>query len=765
MSTLVQIGLSNALFAAGLAVLAFVVTRIGRNRHVAHALWLLVLVKLVTPPIWHLPLPRVAQLSATAADSDKYREAGALERAGVSEGHVDSSARADGDASPTADLRDMASLEEASVPSELPGTSAPSPDLRSAARVIAADQSVRDSSGKGFIVDGHAVRVLAWSWIATSAFWALVGCVRIVRFSRRVAIAAEPASDALRERAEQLALRFGLRRKPELRLVEGNVSPMLWPLASRPLILVPRRLVESLTLPQLDTVIAHELAHVARRDELVRFVEAAVTALYWWNPIVWWARRELHAAEEDCCDSLVVATLPDARRAYGEALLHAGEMIAFGRSSPALASTFGLPGHSMQSQLLKRRIEMILDHELPRSASWPARLGMLALAVVVLPLAATAMSDEGRDQEPVRVSPHMYQWRGESTTPEAGAAAESARGDSIGASTFARQDVDTAPDGGTEAKPAPGALAPSTYESKSPAGVETETTAVEKQTADRVSTTQGATRIEIVYDPVAGIVVRGPKRQVETLLVAKDFLLRAMKPQDAAETDESKSRTGAQSDQMTLSDSSVENLDELEDAVRLLLNAINTQSASGRVSSFAGGGYSGGTGGAAFSTGSSSLRQRPDGSFAGGTTQSGSNFPGGGNTMAANLPEPEIAELRKALKALAAALEARKAEGFPPRQSVQRRPETPWSYYYGSTGHREPTESERAAYEYELRLLELDIAEQKVVTDKLAEANALVPGAIDEHEVQLAQIQLQRAETKLDLFKAQHPEFNRKDEK
>src|SRR5262245_35983674 len=70
MSTLLALGLANSACAAVLAVPAYLVSRYARRPALAHALWLLVLLKLVTPPVirpglaW---LPAAAEESAEAA--------------------------------------------------------------------------------------------------------------------------------------------------------------------------------------------------------------------------------------------------------------------------------------------------------------------------------------------------------------------------------------------------------------------------------------------------------------------------------------------------------------------------------------------------------------------------------------------------------------------------------------------------------------------------------------------------------------------------
>jgi beta-lactamase regulating signal transducer with metallopeptidase domain len=377
MTSILQLAASNVLFAALLALLALAVSRLWKNQHVSHLMWVIVLAKLVTPPLWNVHVPVLAAIhsaSTSVTEDDGLRQQGesadqiTLESNALSypEEAVDdlsTGATQDGFFPPTATdelvERDASALEgepHALIPAGTP-------------RV------------------GGWPTVLAALWAASSAFCAILVIVRVFRF-HRLARRGEPADGRLVQRVGRLGKRLGLRRIPDVRVLEAEVSPMVWLLARRQMLLLPKRLVAELTPAQLDTVIAHELAHLARRDDLVRLLETVVSCLFWWNPIVWFARRELHAAEEDCCDALVVCLLPESRRQYGEALLRAAEMVTFGRSLPALASAFG------QKRVLKRRIEMILKHKFQRSASWQARLALLILALAVLPLAATAMSQQ-----------------------------------------------------------------------------------------------------------------------------------------------------------------------------------------------------------------------------------------------------------------------------------------------------------------------------------------------------------------------------------
>jgi hypothetical protein len=138
---------------------------------------------------------------------------------------------------------------------------------------------------------------------------------------------------------------------------------------------------QSLDEDQQSMLLVHELAHLKRGDHLLRLFELGVTALYWWLPVVWWARFALHDAEEQCCDAWVVWAFPKKARAYAETLLETVDFLhSSGSPEPLLASSFGKVHH------LRRRLTMIMLGTTPRHLSRSSALGALALAALTLPL-------------------------------------------------------------------------------------------------------------------------------------------------------------------------------------------------------------------------------------------------------------------------------------------------------------------------------------------------------------------------------------------
>ena len=168
-------------------------------------------------------------------------------------------------------------------------------------------------------IPAAAAAPASWSWEAIAlglvlsgalAWWA-VAAVRIVRFDRLLRDV-EPMPAEWQDEAAELAARLGLRRPPSAYLVPGDLPPMLWAFGRRVRLLVPSRLWATLGDDERTALLLHELAHLRRRDHWVRWLELAVAGLYWWHPAVWWIRRALREAEEQCCDAWVVSAMPQA---------------------------------------------------------------------------------------------------------------------------------------------------------------------------------------------------------------------------------------------------------------------------------------------------------------------------------------------------------------------------------------------------------------------------------------------------------------------
>src|SRR5262249_49362117 len=137
---------------------------------------------------------------------------------------------------------------------------------------------------------------------------------------------------------------------------------------------------ERLSPEGLRAVLAHELAHLRRRDHWVRWLELAAECLWWWNPVFLFVRRRIRQNAELACDAWVLTVMPKARRAYAEALLPVGEAA----SRPAEpAPVLGVGGDDRDD--FQRRLTMIMREPVACQLPRRALLAIGALALVSIP--------------------------------------------------------------------------------------------------------------------------------------------------------------------------------------------------------------------------------------------------------------------------------------------------------------------------------------------------------------------------------------------
>ncbi len=228
----------------------------------------------------------------------------------------------------------------------------------------------------------ESVALIPWrvivtaTWLSVALLVLALALYRSLRFSRLLRTTCQ-ASATLATDAAGLARRLGVSPCPELRVVPAAISPMLWFPGRSLQILLPAGLLRRLAPLELQALVAHELAHVCRRDHWVRRFELLVGALFWWHPVTWWARRAMRKAEEESCDAWVVHALPGHARAYAEGLLKTVEFVVDARTPvPALACGAG-------TRNLRERLTMILTQRVAAPSSARQRC-LLAIAAGAL---------------------------------------------------------------------------------------------------------------------------------------------------------------------------------------------------------------------------------------------------------------------------------------------------------------------------------------------------------------------------------------------
>ena len=343
---LIQIGLSNACIALALAIVALVVEATVKRPQLAHLLWLLVFIKLVTPPLVSIPIVTTGGLTDNT----------------------------------TVIIQDHSQLD------------IDEKEISATSNIFVSETEISPLAKIKFLMLDYGKAWLPPIWLLGIMVVFAWSMVRVFRFHRLLTLGSEIAPQKLQTVAAGIASRLGLKSVPTIYTTSAPLSPLVWWLGGKVRIVIPTVLLEQMDTQQFEWVMAHELAHVRRRDYLVRWIEWLACVCFWWNPLVWWARHRLRASEEICCDVLVVSSLKPEPHSYANLLLTAIEyLVRPVLRPPAIASEINSGG------FLERRFKMIMSENFQRKNAHWLQLCVLLLAVVVLPL-SMAFAQDGNDK-------------------------------------------------------------------------------------------------------------------------------------------------------------------------------------------------------------------------------------------------------------------------------------------------------------------------------------------------------------------------------
>src|SRR5690606_30003360 len=183
-------------------------------------------------------------------------------------------------------------------------------------------------------VPGPITIALVVVWLSGSLLVLLESARRAVRLA------------ALVDRASPTPGPAGVRSALPIRYSKAPIEPALVGFL-RPVLLMPTDVEARLSPAQLDAVIAHELCHWRRRDNLTGTLHLLVEALFWFHPLVWWIGARLVEERERACDEAVIEAGHD-RRAYAEAILNVAELRV---ASPILCAA-GVGGVGLKGRIM-----------------------------------------------------------------------------------------------------------------------------------------------------------------------------------------------------------------------------------------------------------------------------------------------------------------------------------------------------------------------------------------------------------------------------
>ncbi len=186
----------------------------------------------------------------------------------------------------------------------------------------------------------------------------------------------------LREGREVEALRRlertgGTQRQIEIFLTRTSLEPGIFGIV-RPVLLWPAGISQRLEDAHVESIVAHELMHVSRRDNLTAALHMLVEAIFWFHPGVWWLGKRLVVERECACDEEVLELGAD-REVYSESIL---KICEFCLGSP-LECVSGVTGAD-----LKNRIVRIMTESAAGNLNFSRKLilGVIGFLAFALPI-------------------------------------------------------------------------------------------------------------------------------------------------------------------------------------------------------------------------------------------------------------------------------------------------------------------------------------------------------------------------------------------
>lgn len=185
--------------------------------------------------------------------------------------------------------------------------------------------------------------------------------------------------------ADDVGRRLGVRRPVRIAITQHPAMLVTWGVIA-PVILLPKS-ADAWPADRIHLVLAHEMAHLVRRDWLVQLAAEMLRAINWFNPLFWIACARLRRESEHACDDIVLR-LGTGGTAY------ASHLVDLARSFSAHGRTW-LPAPSIaRPSTLERRVRAMLNPQLDRRpVSMKSRAALAALLLAIaLPIAAATQA-------------------------------------------------------------------------------------------------------------------------------------------------------------------------------------------------------------------------------------------------------------------------------------------------------------------------------------------------------------------------------------
>jgi beta-lactamase regulating signal transducer with metallopeptidase domain len=193
---------------------------------------------------------------------------------------------------------------------------------------------------------------------------------------------------------------FNIKRQVRILTGHKNISPFTLGVF-KPVIYLPKCFIQQQDFETIESIIAHEMAHIKSGDDIWINLQNVIQMIYFYNPVVWLAGRQLHQVREQFCDVMVLSKQTLTKKTYGYGLLNAIQM-----NLELTDNLLVLPNFTNHKQWLVQRIQNIKrTGALSRTHILSYSVVLIVLGFFLLPMVNESCSGDNQTQDKPFVSP------------------------------------------------------------------------------------------------------------------------------------------------------------------------------------------------------------------------------------------------------------------------------------------------------------------------------------------------------------------------
>ena len=288
-------------------------------------------------------------------------------------------------------LPDAASPERTS---DEPGPAAATDAETQDATAAPEDEATSGDAGIWGAIFSFIANYLPWIalvlWICGGAVIVIIQLVRWAGAGFLASMASSIEDEGQLKAAERIRADLQLRKPVALLRSEMTAVTMAWGIR-RPCIVLPADSA-NWSLERVEAVLQHEFAHIKRNDNMLHLLAVVVSALFWFNPLVWIVMRRLNYEREVACDDQVLNSGIFAS-SYARHLMDLNVRLTGPKSEKII------PAVMAHSSNIKRRLLSILDPKVNRRPLKPAVAAACLLVIIAFAMPVAAFQPWAKEPE------------------------------------------------------------------------------------------------------------------------------------------------------------------------------------------------------------------------------------------------------------------------------------------------------------------------------------------------------------------------------